>query len=69
MFINFNAHYDQIGLDFETDFNDHSHLNYWGSAKFSNYLGYYLVNEKGLTSKKGQEKYDSWDRHVDVIAQ
>ena len=69
VFINFNDYYDQMGLDFTMDFNDDSHLNYWGSVKFSNFLGYYLANEKGLTSKKGQEKYESWDRHVDVIAQ
>lgn len=66
-FINFNDHCDQMGIDYAVDFHDDSHLNYWGSAKFSNYLGYFLVNDMGLTSKKGQEGYESWDEHVTAI--
>ena len=41
-FIDFNEFYNEIGLDFEKNFNDDSHLNYWGSCKFTKYLGSYL---------------------------
>ena len=35
----YNKKYDKIGLDFDKDFMDNSHLNYSGAGKFTTYLG------------------------------
>lgn len=41
-YLNFNELYDQMELDFATDFADSEHLNKEGAAKFNAYLGQYL---------------------------
>lgn len=38
-FLDFNEAYDEIGIDFATDFADYDHLNVAGCQKFSSYLG------------------------------
>lgn len=66
-FINYNEHYDEIGLDFTSDFNDASHLNYWGSCKFTSYLGEYLKSIPTIPDRRGQKEYESWDDNVEMI--
>ena len=66
-FIDYNDFYREMGLDFERDFNDDSHLNYWGSCKFTDYLGKMLDSDAVLPDRRGQEGYESWDRHVRLI--
>lgn len=66
-FIDYNESYDEIGLDFEKDFNDDSHLNYWGSCKFTDYLGEFLNACDRVPDRRGQEGYESWDAHVDLV--
>jgi hypothetical protein len=38
-FLDFNEAYDEIGIDFATDFADYDHLNVAGCQKFSFYFG------------------------------
>lgn len=66
-FIDFNSCYDKIGLDFDVDFNDESHLNYWGSCKFSSYLGKLLSDDLSLPDRRGEEGYESWDENARLI--
>ncbi len=66
-FINYNQLVDEIGIDFETDFNDESHLNYWGSSKFTDYLGAFLAEREGIENRKGQSGYESWDENAYLI--
>lgn len=66
-FINYNEYYEEIGLDFEKDFNDESHLNYWGSCKFTDYLGEFLCTCDNIQDRRGQEGYESWEDHVKMI--
>ena len=68
-FVDFNEYYDEMGLDFTRDFNDDSHLNYWGGCKFSDYLGEFLTARFEVTDRRGQEGYESWDDHVMLIAE
>lgn len=67
IFINYNEYYDAIGLDFEEDFNDESHLNYWGSCKFTEYLGEFLDSNERIEDRRGQEGYESWDDNARMI--
>lgn len=69
LFIDYNEYYDSIGLDFQQDFNDSSHLNYWGSCKFTDYLGGFLDSYDEIPDRRGQEGYDSWEENARLIRQ
>lgn len=66
-FIDFNEYYDEMELDFDADFNDPSHLNYWGSCKFTDFLGSYLSQSVRLPDRRGEEGYSSWEDNVQLI--
>ncbi len=66
-FINYNELYDEIGIDYANDFNDDSHLNYWGSCKFTEYLGDFLITRESVANRKNQEGYESWDKNALLI--
>lgn len=66
-FADFNECLDEMGIDKAADFNDHTHLNYWGSVKFSDYLGKMIEETTEVTDRRGQSGYESWDEHVKVI--
>lgn len=61
----FNQHYNDMDLNFATDFSDGSHLNLSGSRKFTNYLEYRITSDEELRSrlsnKKEMEGYEEWD--------
>ena len=64
-----NYYYKNMDLDFDEDFNDHSHLNYGGSCKFSRYLGEELKKMYDIPDRRGLPKWESWDRHAVEIRQ
>ena len=64
-----NYYYDDIGLDFETDFNDESHLNYWGAYKFTEYLGKELKSRFEIPDHRGDSAYESWEVNFHQIAE
>ena len=71
-FIDYNRHYEEMGLDFATDFNDESHLNYAGSCKYTRLLGehiapYLEAADKDLENPAVAEAYATWDRHAELI--
>ncbi len=61
-FLDFNRLYDEIAIDFQTDFADSGHLNVSGAQKVSRYLADYLAEEYGLPDHRGDSAYDSWER-------
>ncbi|MCR4990409.1 MAG: hypothetical protein K6A38_06050 [Lachnospiraceae bacterium] len=68
--INFNStnyFYNKMELNFEEDFNDESHLNYRGSCKFSDYLGEELKSLYEIPDRRGNRRWESWDRHVEEV--
>ncbi|MCR4998008.1 MAG: hypothetical protein K6A61_12020 [Butyrivibrio sp.] len=64
-----NYDYGEIGLDFEKDFNDESHLNYWGAYKFTHYLGGELKRRFEIPDRRGEKGYDSWQKNYEEIAE
>lgn len=65
-FINFNNMYDEIGFDFSSDMRKEkhagSHMNNFGSAKVTNYLGKYILENyelPNLWKNGGREYYDA----------
>lgn len=64
-FINFNSsyYYDEIGLDFQTDFADFSHLNYIGNVKFTRVLAAEIQSRFELEDRRENEEYSSYVSH------
>lgn len=60
-FVNFNYHYDEMGLDFSTDMADYSHLNYKGNIKFTRYLAEYIKNNYSIPDRRGEQGFESYD--------
>lgn len=61
-FVNMNEHYEEIGIDFTTDYYDFGgHVNSLGAEKCTDYLGK-LLTAYQLEDKRGQGKYNSWDQ-------
>lgn len=54
-FLDFNEAYDEIGIDFATDFADYDHLNVAGCQKFSFYLGKVLRTLYELPDHRSEE--------------
>ena len=52
---------ESSNCDFATDFLDGSHTNILGAKKCSQVLGEFLRQEYGLTDRRNQEGYESWD--------
>lgn len=61
-FLNLNDHYEEMGLDFATDFSDYGgHTNALGAEKCTRFLGEYLSGKYGIADRRGQAGYESWD--------
>ena len=61
-FLNMNDYYEEIGMDFQTDFSDYGgHTNALGAQKCTKFLSEYLKQNYDLTDKRGQDGYESWD--------
>lgn len=60
-FVDFNKHYDEIGINFETDFGDINHVNFLGAEKFTEYFTAYLKDNYDLPDHREDEAYTSWN--------
>lgn len=61
-YLNMNNCYEEIGLDFATDFYDGGgHTNTLGAQKCTAFLGQYLEQNYNITDRRGDEKYTAWD--------
>lgn len=61
--INFNTQekYEELGIDFSTDFYNAHHMNSWGAVKFTEYFAKYLHENYQFEDKRGNEKFKEWD--------
>lgn len=67
-FINGNDFYEEMKLDFSSDFADKDHLNYKGNSKWTRYLNNFLIKYK-LPNRKSDKKYESWEINANHIRQ
>ena len=59
-FLDCNKCYDDIGLDFETDFYDNNHVNVLGALKYTQFLSGYLHDRYEFEDKRNDPAYASW---------
>ncbi len=62
-----NYSYSVMNIDFENDFYDESHLNYYGSCKFTKYIADSIKANYNVPDHRGDARYESWDRNVEMI--
>ncbi|MGN1148625.1 MAG: hypothetical protein ACI4TB_09395 [Lachnospiraceae bacterium] len=60
-FLDFNRLAGEAGLDYNTDFCDSFHTNYWGAEKLTNYMGNYLRERYSFTDHRGDAAYHLWE--------
>ena len=67
-FLDFNHLYDELEINFQTDFADSGHLNVCGADKVSRYLAGYLDEHYDLPDHRGDPAYSSWTDSADHFA-
>ena len=68
-YINFNKLYDEVGVNFDTDFYNSGHMNVLGAEKYTRYLGKLLQEKYNLPDHRGDEEYAQWDVDYEVWKQ
>lgn len=58
---------EEMGLVFDEDYNDESHLNYSGSCKYSAFLSGIIKENYHLPDRRGDPRYESWERNAKQI--
>ena len=66
-YINFNEFYDEMGLDFNTNFSDVNHVNYLGAIKYTRYLSNYISSHYQLVDHRGDPRYRKWDEDYETL--
>ncbi len=60
-FINTNDYYDQMGIDFTTDFYDENHTNILGAEKYTRFLGKYIMDSFELDLNHDSTVVKDWN--------
>ena len=64
-FLDANEFRDEMKLDYGNDFYNNSHVNLYGSNKYTDFLAKYLKNHYDMKDHRGDEKYKGWDALLD----
>lgn len=60
-FFNVNEHYDEMSIDFSTDFYNGHHVNCYGAEKYTRFLEEYIIDNYDMPDSRGNAAYASWD--------
>ena len=60
-FLNANHYYDEMKIDFSTDFYNKNHVNLFGAEKYTQFLEEYLTMKYQLPDHRDDSNYDSWN--------
>lgn len=67
-FLNGCLYNDEIGLDYMVDsMGDGGHLNHTGVTKYTKWLSEYLVDTYDLPDRRGDSRYEAWNRQSDKL--
>lgn len=61
-FLDMNHCYDEMGIDFHTDFYDTEHVNILGARKYTGFLASYLADHYDLPDHRGETKFEEWNQ-------
>jgi hypothetical protein len=65
-FLDANEYYNEMNLNFDTDFYNNSHVNIFGSEKYTAFLENYLIEKYKLPNRKSNIDYaKKWDVLLD----
>lgn len=69
--LNFNDErlYNELGMEFDSDYYNSMHLNSKGARKVTEYLGNYIAENYDFKDKRGQAEYKSWDEAYELYEQ
>lgn len=62
--IDCNDKFNEMNLNFKTDFCDVGHLNISGAYKVTDYFSNYLTNNYNLANHQNEPKYESWNNDL-----
>lgn len=66
--LNTNKYVDEMGLNFETDFQNNGHANCLGAEKYTHFLSKYIVDNYELPDHRSDVAYAKWnDYYEDFI--
>ncbi|MDY3251095.1 MAG: hypothetical protein SOX32_12195 [Candidatus Choladocola sp.] len=65
-FLNTNDYYEEIGLDFNTEFYDKNHVNIFGADKYTDFVGKYILSRYSFEDKRDQKAYESWNEDYEI---
>lgn len=69
LFRSTNYNSEEMGLVFDEDYNDESHLNYSGSCKYSSFLSDLIKENYDIPDRRGDPRYESWDRNAEKMSE
>lgn len=58
---------DEMQIDFSRDLLDASHLNYYGSVKYTKYLAEWMLEHCSLPDRRGNTDYWGWEEVSDLF--
>ena len=58
-FFNANEHYDEMAIDFSTDFYNGYHVNCYGAKKYTRFLEEYIIDNYDMPDNRGNAAYAS----------
>lgn len=68
-YLNANEYYDEMGIDFTTDFCDKDHVDVFGAEKYTHFLARYIQEKYVLTDRRNEAGNDEWDEMYESFCQ
>lgn len=63
-FLNTNEYYQEMGIDFATDFYNKNHVSIYGAQKYTRFVADYIVNHYGIEDHRGDDLYGFWQENA-----
>ena len=64
-FIDANDYRDEMKINYNTDFYNPSHVNIYGSNKYTDFINNYIKNNLNLIDHRKEKVYDSWNELIE----
>ena len=58
---------EMLGLNDKDSYYNREHLNYNGSLMYTDYLSKYIKEHYGVTDRRGDSRYDSWEKQYERL--